>query len=149
VPPARGVMPEPTRFEVIALDGIPEVRPGDDLADILLAAYAPHRPVDGDILVVTSKIVSKAEGRITRAESREAAIDAETVREVARVDHAGGGTRIVENQQGLVLAAAGVDASNVEEGHILLLPVDPDVSALMLARSIRDITGKRIGILIS
>ena len=142
-------MPAGARLEITALDGIPEVRPGDALADMLLAAYAAHAPTDGDILVVTSKIVSKAEGRIVAAETREAAIDAETVREVARVDHGGGSTRIVENAQGLVLAAAGVDASNVEEGFVLLLPEDPDASALALARAIRDATGKRVGILIS
>lgn len=142
-------MPAGARLDVSALDGIPEVRPGDRLADMLLAAYAPHVPADGDILVVTSKIVSKAEGRIVAADSREAAIDAETVREVARVDHAGGGTRIVENAQGLVLAAAGVDASNVDEGFILLLPEDPDASALGLARAVREATGRQVGVIIS
>lgn len=142
-------MPTPARFEVVALDGVPEVEPGDDLADMLLTAYAPHGPADGDILVVTSKIVSKAEGRILDAESREAAIDSETVRDVARVDHAGGGTRIVENRQGLVLAAAGVDASNVAAGRILLLPVDPDASALRLARALRAATGRQVGVIIS
>src|SRR5690606_23997059 len=67
VPPARLLMGSAARLEVLALDGIPEVRPGDDLARMLLTAYAPHAPADGDILVVTSKIVSKAEGRIVRA----------------------------------------------------------------------------------
>lgn len=93
-------------FRVWALGGIPEVRAGDDLAK-LIAAAEPGL-VDGDILLVTSKIVSKAEGRVLRAADREAAIDAETVRVVARR----GTLRIVENRQGLVLAAAGVDASN-------------------------------------
>jgi len=146
---AAGDPAHPVRFEVVALDGIGEVRPGDALADMLLAAYAPHAPADGDILVVTSKIVSKAEGRMLEAADREAAIDAETAREVARVDHSGGSTRIVENRQGLVLAAAGVDASNVEEGHVLLLPEDPDASALALAAALREATGRRIGVIVS
>jgi coenzyme F420-0:L-glutamate ligase/coenzyme F420-1:gamma-L-glutamate ligase len=93
--------------------GIGEVRPGDDLAALLgdaLAADAGARPatalVDGDVLVVTSKIVSKAEGRVVEAADREAAITAETVRVVATREHPGGVTRIVENRLGLVMAAA-------------------------------------------
>lgn len=93
-------------YRVWALPGMPEVRAGDDLAK-LIAATGPGL-VDGDVLLVTSKIVSKAEGRIVEATDREAAIDAETVRVVARR----GTLRIVENRQGLVMAAAGVDASN-------------------------------------
>ncbi|WP_199833213.1 coenzyme F420-0:L-glutamate ligase, partial [Streptomyces luridiscabiei] len=97
-------------FRVWALGGIPEVRAGDDLAKLI--AGAEPGLVDGDVLLVTSKIVSKAEGRIVEAADREAAIDAETVRVVARR----GTLRIVENRQGLVMAAAGVDASNTPAG---------------------------------
>ncbi|MEU9004532.1 coenzyme F420-0:L-glutamate ligase, partial [Streptomyces sp. NPDC048551] len=103
-------------YEVRALPGVPEVRPGDDLA-ALIAAASPGL-LDGDVLLVTSKIVSKAEGRIVTAASREEAIDAETVRVVARR----GPLRIVEDRRGLVMAAAGVDASNTEPGTVLLLP---------------------------
>lgn len=137
------------RFEVIALDGIPEIRPGDDLAAVVAAAYRASGPADGDIVVVTSKVVSKAEGRVVLASDREAVIDAETVRVVATVEHAGGRTRIVENAQGLVLAAAGVDASNAAEGEVLLLPIDPDASARALAASLRASTGVRIGVILS
>jgi coenzyme F420-0:L-glutamate ligase/coenzyme F420-1:gamma-L-glutamate ligase len=137
------------RFEVAALDGIPEIRPGDDLAAIIGGAYAAFGPADGDILVVTSKVVSKAEGRVVQADSRDEAIDAETVRVVATVEHAGGRTRIVENPQGLVLAAAGVDASNAAPGEVLLLPVDPDASASALAAAIRTATGVRVGVILS
>ncbi|MEV4440279.1 coenzyme F420-0:L-glutamate ligase, partial [Streptomyces sp. NPDC049577] len=115
-------------YRVWALPGIPEVRPGDDLVKIIAsAATAEGTPglADGDVLVVTSKIVSKAEGRILRAEDREAAIDAETVRVVARR----GALRVVENRLGLVMAAAGVDASNTAAGTVLLLPEDPDATA--------------------
>jgi len=138
-----------TRFEVAALDGIPEVRAGDDLAALIAESYTAFGPEDGDILVVTSKVVSKAEGRVIDAPDREAAIDAETVRLVATVEHGGGRTRIVENRQGLVLAAAGVDASNADDGTVLLLPVDPDASARGLAVRIRNATGKRVGVVIS
>ncbi|MEO3786632.1 coenzyme F420-0:L-glutamate ligase [Actinocorallia sp. B10E7] len=113
-------------IEIIPVPGLPEVRPGDDLAALITAAAPGLR--DGDVFVVTSKIVSKAEGRILQADDREKAIDAETVRVVARK----GGTRIVETRQGLVMAAAGVDASNTEPGTVLLLPEDPDASASAL-----------------
>jgi len=140
---------EGVAYSVAALDGIPEIRPGDDLAAIVGAAYTAFGPRDGDILVVTSKVVSKAEGRIVLADSREAAIDAETVRVVATVEHAGGRTRIVENPQGLVLAAAGVDASNAEDGEVLLLPEEPDASARALASALREATGARLGVILS
>ena len=137
------------RIEILALDGIPEVRPGDDLASMIVAAYTNARPENGDILVVTSKVVSKAEGRLIPGDDREAAIDQEAVREVARVDWSGGSTRIVENRQGLVLAAAGVDASNVDDGFVLLLPEDPDASARAIASVVREATGKRVGVIVS
>jgi coenzyme F420-0:L-glutamate ligase / coenzyme F420-1:gamma-L-glutamate ligase len=104
---------------------------------------------DGDILAVTSKIVSKAEGRLVAAADREQAIDAETVRVVATREHPFGVTRIVENRQGLVMAAAGVDASNTPDGYVLLLPVDPDASARALCAALRERTGLRLGVLIT
>ncbi|MFB8218066.1 coenzyme F420-0:L-glutamate ligase [Streptomyces anulatus] len=130
-------------FRVWALGGIPEVRAGDDLAK-LIAAAEPEL-VDGDILLVTSKIVSKAEGRILRAADREAAIDAETVRVVARR----GTLRIVENRQGLVLAAAGVDASNTPAGTVLLLPEDSDASARAIRDGLRDTLGVEVGVVVT
>jgi len=136
-------------FSVTGLTGIPEIRPGNHLAAIVARAYADHGPADGDILVVTSKVVSKAEGRIVEAAERDAIVDQETVRIVATVEHAGGRTRIVENPQGLVLAAAGVDASNAADGEVLLLPLDPDASARSLAAAIRAATGVRIGVVLS
>ncbi|MDQ1010407.1 coenzyme F420-0:L-glutamate ligase/coenzyme F420-1:gamma-L-glutamate ligase [Streptomyces sp. V4I23] len=130
-------------YRVWALPGIDEVRPGDDLAK-LIAATAPAL-VDGDVLLVTSKIVSKAEGRIVEAADREAAIDAETVRVVARR----GPLRIVENRQGLVMAAAGVDASNTPAGTVLLLPEDPDASARAIRDGLRDELGVEIGVIVT
>lgn len=130
-------------YRVWALPGLPEVRPGDDIAK-LIAAGEPGL-VDGDVLLVTSKIVSKAEGRIVEAGDREAAVDAETVRVVARR----GALRIVENRQGLVMAAAGVDASNTPAGTVLLLPEDPDTSASRIREGLRDALGVEVGVVIT
>ncbi|WP_406096353.1 coenzyme F420-0:L-glutamate ligase [Streptomyces sp. NBC_01013] len=130
-------------YRVWALPGMPEVRAGDDLAK-LIAATEPGL-ADGDVLLVTSKIVSKAEGRIVEATDREAAIDAETVRVVARR----GTLRIVENRQGLVMAAAGVDASNTPAGTVLLLPEDPDASARAIREGLRDTLGVDVGVVVT
>ena len=107
---------------VAPVTGLPEITVGADLA-ALIADAAPDLS-DGDILVVTSKIVSKAEGRVVTA-SRDQAIEAETARVVARR----GATTIAQTRHGLVLAAAGVDESNTAPGTVVLLPEDPDESA--------------------
>ncbi|WP_031171384.1 coenzyme F420-0:L-glutamate ligase [Streptomyces durhamensis] len=134
---------ERSEYRVWALPGIPEVQQGDDLAK-LIAAAEPGL-ADGDVLLVTSKIVSKAEGRVVQAADREAAIDAETVRVVARR----GALRIVENRQGLVMAAAGVDASNTPAGTVLLLPEDPDASARAIRAGLRAALGVDVGVVIT
>ena len=132
-----------------ALEGIPEVTAGADLVS-LIADAAAGALADGDILVVTSKIVSKAEGRTIAADAREDAITAETVRVVAtRATPNGGMTRIVQNRLGIVSAAAGVDASNTPEGTVLLLPVDPDASARALANGLRSLLGVEVGVIVS
>jgi coenzyme F420-0:L-glutamate ligase / coenzyme F420-1:gamma-L-glutamate ligase len=144
-------------YQVWALPGIPEVRPGDDLVKLIVnaatatgtstgsASGPAHELVDGDVLVVTSKIVSKAEGRIVQADDREAAIEAETVRVVARR----GPARIVQSRHGFVMAAAGVDASNTPKGTVLLLPEDPDASALRVRQGIRDTLGVDVGVVVT
>jgi coenzyme F420-0:L-glutamate ligase/coenzyme F420-1:gamma-L-glutamate ligase len=145
------------RLSIWGLPGIPEVAAGDDLArllgDAILAAKGADpdlAPRDGDILVVTSKIVSKAEGRQVPVADRQRVIDEETVRVVAeRPTPSGGMTRIVENRQGLVLAAAGVDTSNVPEGTALRLPEDPDASARALCTALRARFGVTLGIVIT
>ena len=134
-------------LSIWTLAGIPEIVAGDDLAR--LVGDRLENPRGGDIVVVTSKIVSKAEGRQVTSASREQAIIDETVRLVASREHAGGVTRIVENRLGLVLAAAGVDASNTPEGTVLLLPLDPDASALALCRALRGRFGVPLGVVIS
>ena len=135
-------------LSVFVLDGIGEIAAGDDLA-VLIAAAAGSVLRDGDILAVTSKIVSKAEGRQVAAADREQAITHETVRVIATRERPGGVTRIVENRQGLVMAAAGVDASNTPDGVVLLLPVDPDASARALCAALREHTGLRLGVLVT
>lgn len=132
-----------------AIRGIGEVKAGDNLAKLILGAL--NFPVlEGDIFVVTSKIVSKAEGRSVEAKDREDAITAETVRVIAsRVGPDGHITRIVENKIGIISAAAGVDASNTPEGTVLLLPEDPDKSALVIATQLREHLGVEVGVIIS
>jgi coenzyme F420-0:L-glutamate ligase / coenzyme F420-1:gamma-L-glutamate ligase len=130
-------------LEVQPVHGIPEVNPGTDLGSLLSDTLTDLR--DGDVVVVTSKIVSKAEGRVSPGVSRDDAIEAETVRLVAERDS----MRIVETKHGLVLAAAGVDASNVAPGSVVLLPDDPDASARRLRRTIGERLGVRIGVVVS
>jgi coenzyme F420-0:L-glutamate ligase len=139
-------------LEIIPILGIGELRPGDDLGE-LISANAPQL-LDGDVLVVTSKAVSKVEGRLlvldtadedAREAARQEAIDAEAVRVVATR----GSLRIVETRHGLVLAAAGVDLSNVARNEIALLPVDPDGSAQLLRESIRERLGVEVAVIIS
>jgi coenzyme F420-0:L-glutamate ligase/coenzyme F420-1:gamma-L-glutamate ligase len=120
-----------SRLEIWPLDGIPEVRPGDDVAEHIASAVTDLR--DGDIVAVTSKVVSKAEGRVLRGVTRAEAIERETARLVAQR----GDTRIVQTRHGFVMAAAGVDASNTEPGTVLLLPADPDESARAIRAGLR------------
>ena len=145
-----GEQPEPVSIRPVL--GISEIRPGDDLAGLLCAA-APWL-ADGDVLVVTSKIVSKAENRLltvpggTAAERealRQRAIAAETRRVIARR----GELQIVQNAQGVVMAGAGVDASNVSLQEIALLPADPDRSARALRDGVRQVLGVSVGVIIS
>jgi coenzyme F420-0:L-glutamate ligase/coenzyme F420-1:gamma-L-glutamate ligase len=139
------------RVEAIGVTGLGEVTDGDDLAAALVSALADAgEPLtDGDLLVISSKVVSKAEGRVLAAPGREAAIDAETVRVVAERTGSRGVTRVVQARSGPVLAAAGVDASNVSPGLVLLLPEDPDASARALRARLRELTGARVGVVVS
>lgn len=129
-------------LSVTPVTGLPEIAAGADLAALIAGAAPGLR--DGDVLVVTSKIVSKAEGRVVWAD-REQAIDAETVRVVARR----GRTRIAQTRHGLVLAAAGVDDSNTAPGSVALLPADPDSSARLLRKGLLQRLGVRVGVVIT
>ena len=137
--------------EILPVTGLGEFRPGDDLAAAIAAAAPWLR--DGDVVVVTSKVVSKCEGRIVAAPSepeardalRRKLIDDEAVRVLARK----GRTLITENRIGLVQAAAGVDGSNVDSAELALLPTDPDASAAALRAALAAITGADLGVLIT
>jgi coenzyme F420-0:L-glutamate ligase/coenzyme F420-1:gamma-L-glutamate ligase len=128
-------------LEIFPVIGLPEVAAGNDLAG-LIGDAADLR--DGDVVAVTSKIVSKAEGRLTTG-TRDEAIDAELVRVVAQR----GDTRIVQTRHGLVLAAAGTDTSNTAPGTVLLLPVDPDLSARSLRVALKRRYDVNVGVVIT
>ena len=129
------------RLEASAPDGLPEVRPGDDLA-ALVARHAELR--DGDVVAVTSKVVAKAEGRV-RTGHRDDAVAGETARVVARR----GPVLIVRTHHGLTMAAAGIDASNVASGSVVLLPVDPDASARTLREGLHALTGRNVAVVVT
>ena len=130
--------------------------PGDDINSIVTEALATIRwpdesagISDGDIIVVTSKVVAKAEGRVVEAASRESVIDQQAERIVAVKNTPRGITKIVQTSHGLVLAAAGVDASNTDQGTVVLLPVDSDASARQLRDHVIDRTGVTVGVIIT
>ncbi|EKF24680.1 gamma-glutamyl ligase [Mycolicibacterium hassiacum DSM 44199] len=137
--------------EVLPVTGLPEFRPGDDLAGAIADAAPWLR--DGDVVVITSKVVSKCEGRIVAAPSdpeerdalRRKLVESEAVRVLARK----GRTLITENALGLVQAAAGVDGSNVGSTELALLPADPDASAAALRSALRHRLGVTVGVVIT
>ncbi|QEN17351.1 coenzyme F420-0:L-glutamate ligase [Mycolicibacterium sp. ELW1] len=137
--------------EILPVPGLPEFRPGDDLAGALSSAAPWLR--DGDVVVVTSKVMSKCEGRIVAAPAdpderdalRRKIIDDEAVRVLARK----GRTLITENRNGIVQAAAGVDGSNVGSTELALLPIDPDRSAAALRTALRERLGVNVAVLVT
>jgi coenzyme F420-0:L-glutamate ligase / coenzyme F420-1:gamma-L-glutamate ligase len=141
----------PDGLTVLPVRGLPEFRPGDDLA-AALAAAAPWL-TDGDVVVVTSKVVSKAEGRLVASPTDPAArdalrrelVDAEAERVLARR----GKTLIVANKLGIVQAAAGVDGSNVRRDELALLPADPDASATRLRSALAARLGVDVAVVVT
>jgi coenzyme F420-0:L-glutamate ligase/coenzyme F420-1:gamma-L-glutamate ligase len=138
-------------IEIIPVPGLPEFRPGDDVAAAIATAAPWLR--DDDVVVVTSKVLSKSEGRIVAAPTdplerdtlRRKLVDAEAVRVLARK----GRTLITENAIGLIQAAAGVDGSNVDSAELALLPVDPDGSAALLRSRLHTLLGVTVGIVVT
>jgi coenzyme F420-0:L-glutamate ligase/coenzyme F420-1:gamma-L-glutamate ligase len=160
----------PAQLTITGLSGVPMVQPGDDLAAITLAAFAATGlvPEDGDVLVVAQKIVSKSEGRIVEIATvtpseRAIALAAETGKDPRFVEIVLSESRrvvrhrpnliVVEHRLGFVMANAGIDHSNVapDDGteRVLLLPLDPDGSALALQQQLAARTDKRIAVIIS
>lgn len=134
-------------ISLIPVRGLPEVAPGDDLA----AMIVEHAELaDGDVVVVTQKVVSKAEGRLVAVDpsdpvSHKAHVEAEAVRVLRRR----GDLVMTETRHGFVCANSGVDLSNVAEGWAALLPVDPDRSARWIRDGIRGRTGIEVGVVVS
>ncbi|MFC8615108.1 coenzyme F420-0:L-glutamate ligase [Micromonospora purpureochromogenes] len=139
------------RLEILPVLGIGDVTEGDDLA-ALIATAAPWLR-DGDVLVVTSKIVSKAEGRLVDVPAdgpeRLAARDEVLAAETARVVATRGATRIVQTHHGFVMASAGIDASNVDKTRLVLLPKDPDASARALRAALAERYGVDVAVIVS
>jgi coenzyme F420-0:L-glutamate ligase / coenzyme F420-1:gamma-L-glutamate ligase len=127
------------------VEGLPELREGDDLAGMITERADLH---DGDVLVVAQKAISKIEGRIVRLDEREKT-DV-ILSEAKRVIRRRGDLIIAETTHGFVCASAGVDASNAPEpGTLVLLPVDPDASAVRLRDRIRELSGSEVGVIVS
>lgn len=156
----------PDRVELLALAHFPLVNARDDLAGLILACFAANQMslMDGDVLVVAQKVVSRVEGRtvdlesiVPSAEAKERAAIVQkdprlveiVLRESTRVVRQAPGVLIVEQRLGFVMANAGVDQSNTQPGTAVLLPEDPDRSAANLVRSFHAATGRRIGVIVS
>jgi len=148
-------------ISIIPVHGLPEIRPGDDLA----ALVAEHAELeDADIVVLAQKGVSKAEGRVVRLDGVEASDDAVRIagderdpreievilREAKRIVRERGPLVIAETRHGFVCASAGVDHSNAPEpGMLVLLPVEPDASASRIRARLHELTGRSVGVVIT
>jgi len=139
-------------LRVLPVTGLGEVEPGTDLADLIAAAIRASGPElhDGDVLVVTQKVVSKSEGRLVKIDHDDPAAKAALVeRESVRVLRRRGELIISETRHGFVCANAGVDLSNVPEGTAALLPEDPDRSARRLRAALQRALGVAVGVVVS
>lgn len=137
---------------IFGVSGIGEIRPGDDLGGMIVEAADAHHDglAEGDVLVVTQKVVSKAEGRLVAIDpddplSHKALVEAETVRVLRRR----GDLVISETRHGFVCANAGIDLSNVERGYAALLPVDSDRSARRIRDRVRARAGVEVAVIVS
>ncbi len=154
-------------IRMIAIDGIPEIKPNDNIAEILLKAVKKMEIdlEDNDIFVIAHKIVSKSEGRIVNIKGIEPSKEAIEIskicgkdprfvelvlRESEKILKVAPGHLIVKNKQGIVCANAGIDKSNIEgEDFYILLPENPDESAKKIRNEIKIRTGKNVGVIIS
>jgi coenzyme F420-0:L-glutamate ligase/coenzyme F420-1:gamma-L-glutamate ligase len=157
----------PSEVRIIAIEGIPEVRPRDDLAQLIVDAASAQGTTfeDGDIVVITQKIVSKAEGRIVDLETvtpgafalqiaerweKDARVVELVLGESARIVRMDHGVMICETKHGFICANAGIDSSNVEKlGTVALLPVDSDASAEAVRRRVREATGASVAVIVT
>ncbi len=154
------------KVEVFPLRGLPEVGKGSDVAGLVIAALRRSgvRLQDRDIVVVTHKIVSKAEGQVVRlsevvpgrraralakAESKDPRLMELVLRESVRVVRSGHGVVITETKHGFVCANSGVDQSNVGNGYASLLPADSDLSARRIRKALEDRTGRHLAVIVT
>ena len=148
-PPAQTPAdPSAPSVTVLPVTGLGEIRDGDDLGVLLAQALRPLAPQDGDVLCISTKIVSKALGLRVDAEHRDEAIRSAAVRTVARRLHTRVVTSVVQIPSGPVMAAAGVDSSNSPDGP-LLLPEDPDACARLLREQLVAALGVELGVLLT
>ena len=134
-----------TEIRVLPVAGVPEVKRGDDLGALLVDATRTLPLEDGDVLVVTQKVVSKAEGRVVPAADRSAALAVEAKRVLRR----SGGMVIAETSHGFVCANAGIDASNVPGDEVVLLPLDPDLSARRIRARVAALAHVDVAVVVS
>ena len=149
-----------TVLTIAPVQGLPELRDGDDLARLIAESA---ELLDGDVVVVAQKAISKIEGRVVRLDDVEPSAQARGIagegdprrievilRESKRVVRTRGSLVITETRHGFICASSGVDASNAPEpGTLVLLPVDPDDSAARLRAGLRDVTGRELGVVVS
>ena len=134
-----------TELRILPVEGLPEIAPGDDLGALIVAALGGDGLANHDVVVVAHKAVSKAEGRIVDAAYRQGA----AIRESVRVLRRQGDMIISETRHGFVCANAGVDASNVEGERVVLLPLDPDLSARRLRARLRRLAGVDVAVVVA
>jgi len=141
-----------SRLEIFGIDGLPEVQEGDDIAQLIIDATLAHKAplADGDVVVVTQKVVSKAEGQVVAVDPSDPLSHKPLVeRESVRVLRRRGDLVISETRHGFVCANAGIDLSNVARGFAALLPVDSDRSARRIRDALRGRAGVLVGVIVS
>jgi coenzyme F420-0:L-glutamate ligase/coenzyme F420-1:gamma-L-glutamate ligase len=142
-----------SRLQIWSVEGIGEVRPGDQLGEIVAGACAapPNGPLaDGDVLVVTQKVVSKAEGQLVAIDPEDPLSHKQLVEdEAVRIVRRRGDLVITETRHGFICANSGVDLSNVERGYAALLPIDSDRSARRVRDIVRAQLGVTVGVIVS
>jgi coenzyme F420-0:L-glutamate ligase/coenzyme F420-1:gamma-L-glutamate ligase len=130
---------------IIPVEGLPEVQQGDDIASLIVERLGGDGLLTGDVVVVAHKIVSKSEGRVVPAADKAMVVLSESRRVLRRSE-----TLIIsETNHGFVCANAGVDASNVDGDNLVLLPLDPDLSARRIRKRLELLTGSELGVIVS
>ena len=139
-----------TKISIRAISGLPEIQPGMNIADLIVAAVAKDPLADHDVIAISQKLVSKAEGQVVAVDPEDPeAHRALVLDEAERLVRRRGDLLITETSHGFVCANSGVDRSNIERGKAVLLPRDPDYSARRVRDGLVGQTGKKVGVLIT